>query len=109
MVALATVKHFVEPVVGHESDPTDIITEFLEDTSNCVINLPTFDNTTKPHDMTEDGVKVLSIGCTCCHILATLLLFFGIGGQYKKRNNKINKNDLSLIISSFKGMLKQVF
>ena len=63
----------------------------------------------KPHDLTDAGVASLSIGCSVFHIIATTLLFGGIGGRYKKRSDNTHSlGDLTLIMTSLKGMIKQV-
>ena len=106
IMALATIRNFVnETVIPH---PDVAVT--IETTDGCVMNEPQMNviNSTTARDLTDDGVKVLSIGCSSFHVIATVMLFVGIGGKYKHRNNSTSMKDFSLIMMSLKGMLKQV-
>ena len=105
-IALFAIRNFVKES-GHQED--DFVNDFVK--HECVMNEPLYTaNVTahKPHDLTDDGVKALSIGCSVFHIIATLLLFFGICGKYKRRNNSESLGDFMLIMTSLKGMIKQV-
>ena len=77
----------------------------------CVMNKPQLgDNelTEKPHDLTDEGVRALSLGCVTFHTVATILLYVGTTGKYQRRTNSISKKDFAILTSSFKGMIKQV-
>lgn len=77
----------------------------------CVMNKPQLgDNelTEKPHDLTDEGVRALSLGCVTFHAIATILLFVGTTGKYQRRTNSISKKDFAILTSSFKGMIRQV-
>lgn len=105
-IALLAIHGLVNETEYRDADFESILQE-----DDCVMNEPLYtDNVTthKPHDLTENGVKLLSIGCSIFHTVATLLLFFGIQGRYKRRNNSHSLEDFTLIMNSLKGMIKQI-